>query len=80
MLEAWSNAKMHYSSNIIWVKDSFVLGRSDYHWRFEPIMYGWPEGKAHYFIGKRDLSNVWEEFESSSLGEASLTCLIMVLI
>lgn len=72
VFEAWSNAGMHYSSNIIWVKDSFVLGRSDYHWRFEPIMYGWPEGKAHYFIGKRDLSNVWDEFESSSLGEAQL--------
>ncbi len=72
VFEAWSNAKMHYSSNIIWVKDSFVLGRSDFHWRFEPIMYGWPEGKSHYFIGKRDISNVWDDLEADSLGSAQL--------
>ena len=72
VFEAWSNAKMHYSSNIIWVKDSFVLGRSDFHWRFEPIMYGWPEGKAHYFIGKRDISNVWDDVKSDSIGSAQL--------
>ena len=72
VFEAWDNAKMHYSSNIIWVKDSFVLGRSDFHWRFEPIMYGWPEGKSHYFFGKRDISNVWDDVEFNSLGNAQL--------
>tara|TARA_R100001460_G_scaffold4431_1_gene12594 strand:+ start:128 stop:1570 length:1443 start_codon:yes stop_codon:yes gene_type:complete len=72
VFQAWSAAKMHYSSNIIWVKDSFVLGRSDFHWRFEPIMYGWPEGKSHYFIGRRDLSNVWDEFKNNKAGEAQL--------
>jgi DNA modification methylase len=72
VFQAWSAAKMHYSSNIIWVKDSFVLGRSDFHWRFEPIMYGWPEGKSHYFIGRRDLSNVWDDFKNNKIGEAQL--------
>ncbi len=72
VFEAWDKAKMHYSSNIIWVKDSFVLGRSDFHWRFEPIMYGWPEGKAHYFIGKRDISNVWDDLKTNSIGTAQM--------
>ena len=72
VFEAWKNANMHYSSNIIWVKDTFVLGRSDFHWRFEPIMYGWPEGKAHYFVGKRDLSNVWDDVGSDAIGSAQM--------
>ena len=35
-------------------------------------MYGWPEGKSHYFIGKRDISNVWDDLDSESLGSAQL--------
>ena len=30
---------------LIWVKDAFVLGRSDYHGKHEPIFYGWRDGK-----------------------------------
>ena len=29
---------------LIWVKDAFVLGHSDYHYRHEPIFYGWTPG------------------------------------
>ena len=38
---------------LIWEKNSFVLGRQDYQWRHEPILYGWKEGAAHYFIDDR---------------------------
>ena len=31
----------HWSATVIWVKDLFVLGRSKYHRRYEPIWYGW---------------------------------------
>ena len=31
---------------LIWVKNSLVMGRSDYHYRHEPIYYGWFEGAA----------------------------------
>ncbi len=30
--------------NLIWVKDSLVLGRKDYHWRHESILYGFTDG------------------------------------
>lgn len=30
--------------NLVWVKDSLVLGRSDYHYRHEPILYGFTDG------------------------------------
>lgn len=38
---------------IIWAKSSMVLGRSDYHYQHEPILYGWKPGAAHYFIDDR---------------------------
>jgi len=43
-----------------WVKDSFVLGRQDYHARQEPIFYGWVPGAAHYFIDDRTQDTVHE--------------------
>lgn len=37
--------------NIVWVKNSPTLSRSDYNWKHEPILYGWKEGGPHYFNG-----------------------------
>ncbi len=45
---------------IIWVKNAFVMGRQDYQWKHEPILYGWKEGKAHYFVDDRTQDTVWE--------------------
>jgi DNA modification methylase len=47
---------------IIWVKDSFVPGRNDYHNKFEPILYLEKIGKGEVkriWNGQRDKSNVW---------------------
>jgi hypothetical protein len=38
----------HFSTFIIWTKDRFTLGRSDYHRQFEPLLYGWREGTKRY--------------------------------
>lgn len=38
---------------LIWVKNTFVLGRQDYQWMHEPCMYGWKAGEGHYFIYDR---------------------------
>jgi len=46
---------------LIWVKNSFVMGRQDYHWKHEPILYGWKPGAAHYFKGGRKQSTVIDE-------------------
>ena len=46
--------------NLIWVKNSMVLGRQDYQWRHEPILYGWKEGAAHYFVNDRCQTTVFE--------------------
>src|SRR5262245_14497462 len=50
----------HWSATIIWVKDVFVLGRSKYHRRYEPIWYGWQLAGKSSFGPARDLDDVWE--------------------
>ena len=45
---------------LIWVKNNFVLGRQDYHYRHEPILYGWRAGAAHHAVEDRGLDTVWE--------------------
>jgi DNA modification methylase len=46
--------------SIIWAKNNHVLGRSDYHYKHEPILYGWKEGAGHKFYGPRGETTVWE--------------------
>lgn len=43
---------------LIWQKSQFVLGRQDYQWQHEPILYGWREGAAHYFRNSRRESTI----------------------
>lgn len=45
---------------LVWVKNTFVMGRQDYQWRHEPILYGWKEGAGHYFVDNRKQSTVLE--------------------
>lgn len=54
---------------LIWVKNSLVLGRQDYHWRHEPILYGWKSGKKHRWYGGRKKDTVLEEMEGVSVTE-----------
>lgn len=54
------DAKFHWSSTIIWVKDSLVLSRKDYHTQYEPIWYGWnDEGPRIIQVPDRKQSDVW---------------------
>lgn len=55
------------SGCIIWRKDSLVLGRSDYQWQHEPILYGWKPGSAHRWYGGRKLTTIQEYGNTSSL-------------
>ena len=53
-------AGWHWSATIIWAKHQFVLGRSKYHRRYEPIWYGGHKNRKSSFSGARDLDDVWE--------------------
>lgn len=43
---------------LIWVKNSMVMGRQDYHWRHEPCLYGWKEGAAHAWYSDRKQTTI----------------------
>ena len=43
---------------LVWAKNNHVLGRSDYHYKHEPILYGWVEG-AHTFYGGHSETSLW---------------------
>lgn len=43
---------------LIWVKQTLVMGRQDYHWKHEPILYGWVPGAAHSWFNDRKQTTV----------------------
>lgn len=55
-IKATKSLELH--QNIVWVKQSLVLGHADYQWIHEPILYGWKKGGRHYFIDMRSLTTV----------------------
>lgn len=48
------------SQCLIWAKNSIVMGRQDYHWKHEPILYGWKEGASHPWFSDRKQSTILE--------------------
>jgi DNA modification methylase len=48
---AMQDAGWLYKQCLIWVKSSLVIGRQDYQWKHEPILYGWKPGTAHRWYG-----------------------------
>lgn len=43
----------HVRQALIWNKNALVLGRQDYQWKHEPCLYGWKDGRSHYFTDVR---------------------------
>lgn len=58
---AAKNAGLEIRQNLVWVKNTIVLGRQDYQWQHEPCLYGWKDGAAHYFTDSRTESTVIED-------------------
>ncbi len=50
----------HYHQSLVWVKDTFVLGHSDFHYRHEGVLYGWKKGRERFWYGGRDQDSVLE--------------------
>jgi DNA modification methylase len=57
--KAWIAVGGHWSTFIIWAKNTFTLGRSDYHRQYEPILYGWNKKTGHKWHGDRSQGDVW---------------------
>ena len=46
---------------LIWNKNNHVLGRCDYNYKHEPMIYGWKIDKTHHFYGKSKFkTSVWD--------------------
>ena len=75
-------AGFKYAQTLVWLKNHFTLGRQDYQWIHEPILYGWKEGAGHYFIGDRNLPTVFEEFKENpnKLNKAELVELLTKIL
>jgi DNA modification methylase len=50
----------HFSSMIIWAKNSLTLSRTDYQSQHEPCLYGWMKDGTHSFYGDRKQVSVWK--------------------
>lgn len=68
-------ANLDVKQVLIWNKSQFCMGRSDYHWKhepclygwktifdedFDPVLYGWKKGNAHSWLGDRKQSTVFD--------------------
>lgn len=58
---AFVDAGFHLSGCCIWVKNSLVLGRSDYQWQHEPVLYGFLQNGKHYWskAAGRSQTTIW---------------------
>jgi DNA modification methylase len=56
--KAFADAGLLLKQCLVWVKNSPVLGRQDYHWQHEPILYGWKPGAKHEWCADRKQSTV----------------------
>ena len=60
LMDVLNDLEYHWSSTIIWKKDSLVLSRKDYHTQYEPIWYGWLNGSRLCPLEDRKQSDVWD--------------------
>lgn len=57
--QAFIDAGFHLAGCCIWVKDSLVLGRSDYQWQHEPVLYGFLKNGKHTWYSDRKQTTIW---------------------
>jgi site-specific DNA-methyltransferase (adenine-specific) len=57
---AFNKSGFSFKSLLVWLKSQFVLGRCDYQFKHENILYGWVESGCHYFVNDRTQCSVFE--------------------
>ncbi|MBQ2173531.1 MAG: site-specific DNA-methyltransferase, partial [Alphaproteobacteria bacterium] len=60
MMMMMMKASWQVKHELIWVKQSLVLGRQDYNYQHEPILYGWGDKHRFYGNGKYATTSVWQ--------------------
>ena len=59
-IQQFINSGFLFKSYIVWNKNNSTFGRSDYHWKHEPCIYGWLDGASHKWHGDRKQTTVWD--------------------
>lgn len=59
-VDAFLDGGFKLSQQLIWLKQTMVMGRKDYHCKHEPILYGWYEGEAHNWYSDRKQTTILE--------------------
>jgi DNA modification methylase len=59
MMMMMQKAGLPVRHELIWVKNNHVLGRADYHYKHEPVLYGWKDGAGHPWYGDRNKFSIW---------------------
>jgi len=59
-IQQFLDAGFLFKSYIVWNKNNSTFGRSDYHWKHEPCIYGWLDGASHKWSGDRKQTTVWD--------------------
>lgn len=75
---AFRSAGFKLSGCLIWRKNALVLGRSDYQWQHEPVLYGWKPGARHRWYGGRKATTIRELGGSVFSQNADGTVLVRV--
>ena len=77
---ALAESGLKWSQTLTWVKNHFTIGRQDYQWITEPILFGWKqaEGVNHYFINDRTKTTVFEQgkLDFKKMSKADMTSLL----
>ena len=57
--KAFIDVGFHLAGVCIWAKNSLVLGRSDYQWQHEPVLYGFLQNGKHKWYSDRKQTTIW---------------------
>lgn len=77
--KAMTDAGFKLAQCCVWVKQSLVMGRQDYHWQHEPVLYGWKPTASHRWYSDRKQTTVWN-FDRPSRNDVHPTMKPVALI
>jgi DNA modification methylase len=61
----------HFSSMIIWAKNSLTLSQTDYQSQHEPCLYGWMKNGSHSWYSDRKQTSVWRFDKEKVVGHTT---------
>ena len=78
--EELTRAGFLHKQTLVWIKNHFVLGRQDYQWQHEPILYGWRDGGPHTWTGPRNRVTVIDDAaDPEAMKKAELLAIVREL-